>query len=33
MKYPYRGLSLDVSRHFFDVDEIKKLLRLMNRLE
>ncbi len=33
MKYQYRGLSLDVSRHFFDVPEIKKLLRLMNRLE
>ncbi len=28
-RFEYRGFMLDVSRHFFDVDEIKRLLRLM----
>ena len=28
-KFAWRGLQLDVSRHFFDVDEIKRLLDLM----
>lgn len=25
-KFPYRGMHLDVARHFFDVDEIKKYI-------
>ena len=28
-RFEYRGFMLDVSRHFFDTDEIKRLLRLM----
>ncbi|MBR1838141.1 MAG: beta-N-acetylhexosaminidase [Bacteroidaceae bacterium] len=28
-RFAYRGFMLDVSRHFFTVDEIKKMLRLM----
>ena len=28
-RFHYRGFMLDVSRHFFDVAEIKKMLRLM----
>ncbi|MDE5647995.1 MAG: beta-N-acetylhexosaminidase, partial [Muribaculaceae bacterium] len=28
-RYEYRGFMLDVSRHFFDVQEIKKMLDLM----
>ncbi len=28
-RFPYRGLSLDVARHFFNVNEIKKLLDVM----
>jgi hexosaminidase len=28
-KYAYRGILLDVSRHFFSVDEVKKLLSSM----
>ncbi len=28
-RFPYRGFMLDVSRHFFTVDEIKRLLDLM----
>lgn len=29
-RYGYRGFMLDVSRHFFDVDEIKKMLDVMS---
>ena len=28
-RYPYRGFMLDVSRHFFDTAQIKKMLDLM----
>ncbi len=28
-RFAYRGFMLDVSRHFFTVDEIKKMLRIM----
>ncbi len=28
-RYPYRGFMLDVSRHFFDVNEVKKMLDIM----
>lgn len=28
-RFPYRGFMLDVSRHFFTTDEVKKMLRLM----
>lgn len=28
-RFPYRGFMLDVSRHFFDADEVKKMLDLM----
>lgn len=28
-RFGYRGFMLDVSRHFFDVDEIKKILNVM----
>lgn len=28
-RYPYRGYMLDVSRHFFDADQIKKMLDVM----
>lgn len=28
-RYPYRGYMLDVSRHFFDVDQVKKMLDVM----
>jgi hexosaminidase len=30
--YNYRGVMLDVSRHFFDVDEVRRLLDIMYRL-
>ncbi len=29
-RYSYRGFMLDVSRHFFDVNEIKRILNLMS---
>lgn len=29
-RFKYRGFMLDVSRHFFDVNEVKKILRLMS---
>ncbi len=29
-RYRYRGFMLDVSRHFFEVEEIKKILRVMS---
>ena len=29
-RFRYRGFMLDVSRHFFDVNEVKKILRLMS---
>ncbi len=32
-KYRYRGFMLDVSRHFFPVEEIKKILTQMARLK
>ena len=28
-RYPYRGFMLDVSRHFFDADQVKKMLDVM----
>ena len=28
-RFPYRGFMLDVSRHFFTVDEVKKMIDLM----
>lgn len=28
-RYPYRGYMLDVSRHFFDADQVKKMLDVM----
>ncbi len=28
-RYPWRGLEIDVARHFFDVDEIKKMIDIM----
>ena len=28
-RFPYRGFMLDVSRHFFDADQVKKMLDLM----
>ncbi len=28
-RFPYRGFMLDVARHFFTVDEIKRMLDLM----
>lgn len=28
-RYPYRGYMLDVSRHFFDTDQVKKMLDVM----
>ncbi|MCM1028016.1 MAG: beta-N-acetylhexosaminidase [Pseudoflavonifractor sp.] len=28
-RFPYRGFMLDVSRHFFDVNEVKKMIDLM----
>lgn len=30
-KYPWRGIMLDCSRHFFSVDEVKEMLDLMAR--
>src|SRR5690606_16546539 len=30
-RYPWRGLSLDVARHFFGVDDIKRVIALMTR--
>ncbi|MBR1712102.1 MAG: beta-N-acetylhexosaminidase [Alloprevotella sp.] len=30
-RFPYRGFMLDVSRHFFDAAEVKKLIDLMSR--
>ena len=30
-RYPWRGLSLDVARHFFGVDDVKRVLSLMTR--
>ena len=32
-RFPYRGLHLDVSRHFFDKEFVKKQLRMMARLK
>lgn len=32
-KFPFRSFMLDVSRHFFGVDEIKKLLDQMAKLK
>lgn len=29
-RFPYRGLHLDVSRHFFDKEEVKKLMNVMS---
>lgn len=29
-RFPYRGLHLDVSRHFFDKEEVKKLMNAMS---
>ncbi len=28
-RYPYRGYMLDVSRHFFDADQVKKMIDVM----
>ena len=28
-RYPWRGMEIDVARHFFDVDEIKKMIDIM----
>ncbi|MCX4330721.1 MAG: beta-N-acetylhexosaminidase [Muribaculaceae bacterium] len=28
-RYPWRGMEIDVARHYFDVDEIKKMLDIM----
>ena len=30
-RFPYRGMHLDVSRHFFDVDFVKRFIDLMSR--
>ena len=30
-RYPWRGLSLDVARHFFGVDDVKRVMGLMAR--
>jgi hexosaminidase len=29
-RYPHRGLSLDVARHFFDAEEVKKIIEQMS---
>lgn len=29
-RFGYRGLHLDVSRHFFDIDEVKKIINIMS---
>lgn len=29
-RFPYRGLHLDISRHFFDKEEVKKLMNIMS---
>lgn len=28
-RYPWRGMEIDVARHFFDVDQIKKMIDIM----
>ncbi len=30
-RYPWRGLSLDVARHFFGLDDVKRVVSLMTR--
>ena len=30
-RFPYRGMHLDVSRHFFDVEFVKRFIDLMSR--
>ena len=30
-RYPWRGLSIDVARHFFGIDDLKRVIALMTR--